>query len=1546
DHVKLLFSQWATLFCRGCGREVKEVSPADVFEQLLDRGDHNSPYLFCFSLIVPPSFSNDEIIKAIQKQGFTRVVMEDRILEIPELSRPFPAEFHVLVDRIKISNSHRSRVIEAVETAYQFGHGTVFVHCISHEGLFIFSNKSHCPYCNISYDHPLQNLFSFNDPLGACPDCHGFGRIIEIDPNLVVPDHELSLSDGAIRPWRSGISRECQEDLLAFCKQYGISVDIPFCELTLEQHTAIMQGTKSFYGVNGYFNWLESKSYKMHVRVLLSRYRAYRQCETCGGQRFRNETLLYRFREKNIAEIYAMSVETAHSFFNDAIEASGPADQALNILLSETLSRLSYLQQVGLGYLTLDRQSRTLSGGETERVALTAALGTRLVNTLYVLDEPSTGLHPRDIDRLGKVLLELKNRGNTVLLVEHDMSLIRLADHVIDLGPGPGPAGGYVMSCGSPKNLINAAGSLTADYLSGEKQITVRSRSRKINQNRYLTVKSPTKHNLKGEDIRFPLKAAVCVTGVSGSGKSTLLVDVLHSALERKLKGGPASAEGGGGWVEGAEQINQINLVDQRPIAKTPRSNPGTYMKILPPLRRLFSGTPTARQRGLKPGHFSCNSILGKCPSCKGAGYDRIEMQFLPDVLIRCPVCDGKRLKKDVLDIRYKGFNISGIFDLSVKEIMELFNNHKAVIDRCIPLVEVGLDYLKLGQPLPTLSGGEAQRLKLARSLAQFPRSKESSSDREAGMLFLFDEPTVGLHPHDISTLLSSFDYLIDSGHSVMIIEHHLDVIRWADYIIDLGPEGGENGGYVVVSGSPEKIASTPYSWTGKYLNMYLNGTGSVREKILLKESSDKFSGTKNQQIEIHGASEHNLNDITISVPRDNLVTITGVSGSGKSSLAFDILFTEGRRRYMESLPLYVRRYVEDLNRPQVTAVHGIPPTVAIEQRTSRAAGNSTIGTITEIYHYLRLLFSRTGKQTCLRCKKEAVRQTAEEIAGFLVSRLSPGESVQLVSPLISARKGYHEDIVNWAKKNEYTSLIVDGIRVEIDDFPRLERYKLHTIELPVGEILHNSRSHVSSHIVDLVTKAFSIGGGTAFVLRSDGTRMTLSKQLSCPECGLGFEPPDPRLFSFNSTLGACPDCHGSGLNISGLKNCSTCLGTRLRPEALAVSFDGFTIVEMTAMTIRNAFIYFTSMDRKIGGDITTSIIPEILSRLTFLEEVGLPYLTLDRRAKSLSTGEQQRVKLAAQLGSNLQGVCYILDEPTVGLHSRDSAKLIEILHTLRDRGNSIVVVEHDEAAIRAADHLIDLGPGAGTNGGNVIIEGSIDEITQSVDSVTGHFLKHPIKHKNKVRRQIKPDTPLLTINGARKNNLKGLNVSFPLNTFICITGVSGAGKSTLIGEILVPSLKHLLQGNQESLRFCESIDNWNHLLRVGEVDQSPIGRTPRSVPATYIKVFNEIRSIFSSLPEARARGYTASRFSFNTSMGNCPTCRGLGSVKVKMSFLPDVYAVCKTCAGRRYEPETLEVKYRGKTVADVLTMTVSEALGLFNNLYRVVRGLKTLEDL
>jgi excinuclease ABC subunit A len=1523
DFTKLLFARIGELYCRNCSRKVIRDTPDTIWKALShERQDSRIIVAFpCQKGDLDPKL----VREGLMREGFFRVLEGEEVIEM-ESSKLDSPSIQVVVDRLILNPEIKSRAIDSIEQALRFGHGHAIVKIIGSRALR-FSTHLHCAYCDIYYKDPMPNLFSFNSPLGACDTCRGFGRIIDIDLEKVIPNPRLSLEFGAIKPWDTE-SHEYRQ-LMRFCRRSGIPVHIPFNQLKEEDKQAIIEGSDGFFGVRGFFKWLESKSYKMHVRVYLSRYRGYFTCPVCKGTRFKPEALLYKIDDLNIAEIYSLSIGRAFDFFKRL--SKGRLDDASRMLMGEITNRLRYLNEIGLSYLTLDRQSRTLSGGEVERVSLTKALGSSLVNTLYVLDEPSVGLHPRDSKRLVKLLRELSEH-NTVIVVEHDPEIIGGCHNLLDLGPGAGTWGGSVVYSGPISEIHTARKSTTIDYLTGKSEIPVPTRRRQPDPEKLIHIYGCSEHNLKDVDITIPLGLMVCITGVSGSGKSTLAQDIIYKGISRQ-KGYSAERPGMYDSMEGIHDIENCLLIDQTPIGRTPRSNPLTYIGAFDPIRKLLAQTTVAKERGYKPGMFSFNVPGGRCETCMGNGFEKVEMQFLSDVFITCPDCKGRRFRKEVLDITYKGKSIGDILGMTFSEAYTFFEDTPVITGMFEPIMDSGLEYLCLGQPINTLSGGEAQRLKLSKYLG-FRNTRN--------LLYIFDEPSTGLHFTDIKKLMNAFQRLIGEGKSLLIIEHNMDIVKCADYIIDLGPEGGEMGGRIVAEGTPEEVSEVKDSYTGRFLRRYLKkpASGWLHTQTLPVSQVIHSNGN----IKITGAREHNLQNITVTIPRNKMVVITGISGSGKSTLAFDVLFAEGQRRYIESLPTYVRQYLKIMERSNVDLITGIPPTVAIEQRMNILHRRSTVATITEIYHYLRLLFSKIGTLYC-RCGKPISPQSETEMVNRFIKYFNNHE-ILLMIPKVIMRKGIHKDIMALAAKRGYRNARVDGGLIDLRKPPELERYKEHSIDIVIDRVKVYPEN--KEQLLSSVFLALREGRGQFFAIDIENNHEEIfNRKGFCPRCETVYEPIDPRLFSFNSRYGGCPVCDGLGTLSENGSPCPECHGKRLNERALSVKITDYTIADMAGLTIEDSVRFFPSMRFSEREQVIADLlIPEIMVRLEFLKKVGLSYLSLDRSGDTLSGGETQRIRLAAQLGSNLRGVCYILDEPTIGLHPRDNAVLLDTLLQLRDQGNSVIVVEHDEETIRRADHVLDLGPEAGMHGGRVVAQGTPDSIQKEPASVTGRWLVATDRQSITSRSRKAKEGKWLTVKGASVYNLKEIDVSIPLGTLVCITGVSGSGKSTLLREVILKGIQGLFHQKGTPQNTCKAIEGWENLDRILEVDHSPIGKTPRSTPGTYIGFHDAIRRLFAMLPESRMRGYKTGRFSFNVKGGRCEACAGQGRIKIEMSFLPDVYIDCEVCGCRRFNEETLSVTYRGKNIAEVLDLTIEEGLTLFLNIPQIARSLKLLRDM
>ncbi|WP_286938810.1 excinuclease ABC subunit UvrA [Achromobacter sp. UBA4530] len=1681
DHLKLLFARGAKLYCRGCGKLVRRDTPESVYHSLAERaaaaGDPR--LVVTFPIAVPANFTEDEVRGFLEQQGYTRVHAEETA--VPRAAAPAKGAkkakatktakaateerriLHVIQDRFRFAGTERERIMEALDTALRMGAGHIAVYVMDADGgnahVWKYSDRLHCADCDIEYTDPLPSSFSFNSPLGACEACRGFGRVIGIDFGLVIPDEKKTLLEGAIKPWTTPSYKECQDDLQKYAPRAGVPLGVPWKDMSDEHKRWVLYGTPDWkggndawkhqwYGVQRFFDWLETKSYKMHVRVLLSKYRSYTPCPSCNGARLKPDALLWRLGNKDEADavlppedgrykrfmpvgttwsreqlngldglslhdVMLLPIERVRKFF-DTLSFSGALDAATDLLMTEVRARLKFLCDVGLGYLTLDRQSRTLSGGEVQRINLTTALGTSLVNTLFVLDEPSIGLHPRDMHRVVEVMHRLRNAGNTLVVVEHDPQVMVAADRIIDIGPGPGERGGRIVFDGTPDQL-RAAPSLTGDYLGGRLRVEAPRPMPVAANTPRLLLEGVNAHNLKNVSVELPLGRLVCVTGVSGSGKSTLVQDVLYPAL-LKQKGKPSEAPGAFDRLLGAEQIADVVMVDQTPIGKTARSNPASYVGAFDAIRKLFAQAPLARERAYTAGTFSFNGGDGRCPTCGGTGFEHVEMQFLSDVYLRCPDCDGKRFRPEVLEVRVehlgKSASIDEVLEMTVSEALDFFKGLRDVQTGLAPLADVGLEYVRLGQPVPTLSGGEAQRLKLAGHLAEAARSGISTAKvAKKGSLFLFDEPTTGLHFDDVARLMRAFRKLLAAGHTLLVIEHNLDVIRAADWLIDLGPEGGDAGGLVLGTGTPQDLMDNPKSHTGAALRDYevcilpVDTVAGGKADVIVSSDADAQEaeqagltariaepqaeygageGTPLQSlvrerrqgsmaIEIRNAREHNLKNISVEIPHDKFTVITGVSGSGKSTLAFDILFNEGQRRYLESLNAYARAIVQPAGKPDVDAIFGIPPTVAIEQRTSRGGRKSTVATMTEIHHFLRLLYVKLGTQYCPDCNVAVEPQNTDQIVARLL-REHKGEHIGLLAPLVTARKGYYTDLAKWAGSKGHSHLRVDGEFIPVAPWPRLDRYKEHTIELPVADVVVDPANEADLRAA--VKSALENGQGVMSVvwpvnklheaLNSELQQQHFSVKRACPSCGTSFPEPDPRLFSYNSKHGWCTGCYGTGLQLQGFdeeqtgeetawnawyegeaKTCTQCDGQRLNRVARAVRWRDKSIAELASLPVSDAHTFFTGLvARGREGEIARDILAEIRGRLNFMQEVGLNYLALDRAAPTLSGGEAQRIRLAAQLGSNLQGVCYVLDEPTIGLHPRDNRILLDALARLEGNGNTLVVVEHDDDTIRRASHVIDIGPGAGIRGGRVVAQGTVQDVIDAPESVTGRYLKTPLAHPLQGRRPVEADTPMIEIRGARLHNLRSVDARIPVGRLSVVTGVSGSGKSTLAREVLLDNLTQAVsQGKAPGWAGCESITGWEAIDRVLEVDQTPIGKTPRSCPATYVGFWDDVRKQFADTREARMRGWTAARFSFNTGDGRCPICEGQGMRTIEMNFLPDVKVPCDACNGARFNNDTLSVQMRGKNAGELLSMEVDDAIGYFAAHPKIHRPLQLMQD-
>jgi excinuclease ABC subunit A len=1391
-----------------------------------------------------------------------------------------------------------------------------------------------CPECARPLGKASMGLFSYESPIGACPTCRGFGRTIGIDWNKVIPDQRRTLAKGAIRPWSGASTTWERSELGKLCRRNGIPMDVPYAQLGEAQRQLLLcgDGEGPMGGLQGWFKWLEGRTYKMHVRVLLSRYRSYDECHSCRGSRLGKDSLAFVVAGLDIAEWHKLEVSRARAIL-EGLECR--TDQG-RLARAELLARLTYLERVGLGYLTLNRQARTLSGGEAQRVTLTAALGTNLHNALFVLDEPSVGLHACDVAPLGELITELATRNNCVLVIEHDPALIRGADRVVELGPGAGTRGGSITFDGTPEQAAQQD-TATARAL---KRVRVAERE-SPRPSSVLGVRGASEHNLQNIDVDIPLGVLCAISGPSGSGKSTLCVDIVFNTLARRLGAFDVDLPGKHRELLGVEAVRKVILVDQSPLGRTSRGNAATYTKAWDTVRKLFAEAESAKNAGFTASHFSFNVALGRCEACAGEGFETVEMQFLADVHLSCPSCQGKRFKPEVLRIQRKGKNIAQVLEMTIDEALEHFAE-SAPLGRCLrPLAVLGLGYLRLGQPLSTLSGGEAQRLKLARSLVE----------RKKGTLWILDEPSAGLHADEIELLLGACRHIVDAGGSVLMVEHDLELIARADWVIDIGPKAGSGGGRVVAEGPPSAIFAAD-TLTGE----------ALRARAEPRRKAPPPHGVLAPELTVRGAREHNLKQVDARVPHQALTVVTGPSGSGKSSLAFDVIFAEGQRRFLETLTPYARQFLPSMPRPDVDSVSGVPPSVSLEQRTARSGAKSTVATVTEISHYLRLIFAKLGTLHCPEHDLPVSSVSPTELLERL--RELPGKH-ELCAPAVRARKGTYLDVFNSAARDHISRAYADGAACDTDNPPKLAKSKQHTILLviaPLGPCKELS--------LEQLGRALSWGKGELVLRSAAGEERILSTHGACPECGFSESELDPRIFSFNTEQGRCATCEGSGeVEVAPPKKrakpkgkargktrddddkyvyydtCPDCDGSRLAPLPRAVRLFDVRYDTVSTYSVEQAREHFAALTlsgraQAIGADIKA----ELARRLEFLCDVGLGYLSLQRAASTLSGGEMQRLRLAAQLGAGLTGALYVLDEPTIGLHPKDTQRLLGNLRRLVDLGSTVLVVEHDADTVRAADHLIDLGPGGGTLGGRIMAAGSPAEVLANADSPTGRVLSKAPTLRTPITA--KPER-WLKLEGATEHNLKNVTLELPLGRLSVVAGVSGSGKSTLIRKVLLPALRQALELASDEPGEHERLSGYDSIKRAVSVDQSPIGRTPRSVPATFLGIWDPIRRLFAATADAMVAGFAASRFSFNSGGGGrCEACNGMGVITHEMSFLPDVVQACSTCQGQRFEPRTLSVRYRGLSIADVLGLSATKAAEAFAAHPKIAQPLQTLCDL
>lgn len=1629
DFLRVLFAKVGTAHCPISHEIVTPQSREQILSSLSSKKGAKLYILTSWAKNKKASFKED--FKELLKKGFMRVRIDEEILDLSNLKELDPTISHdidLVIDRVVVDDL--TRLKEATFQALDIGGGFFSTLDIETKEEKTFSEFAYSPLSGLSYPPLVPQDFSFNHPSGMCEKCTGLGEIFEFDLAKII-EGEKSIEEDCciIAPHFSTVLYGNIYRNLA--KLYKFNLSTPWKNLSKAAQKVFLYGTDQkwtkmvFVHPTKNSSWQEFVQwrgvlYEAHKRLIDAKSEIYRKkmhelmvqmvCPDCHGNKLKAYPLACEFQNKKIYEITSLTLEEAYHFFQN-LHLDKSSLLIAQDLIKEILKRLKFLLEVGLNYLTLDRNAPSLSGGEAQRVRLASHIGSGLIGTTYVLDEPSIGLHPQDHYKLINTLKNLRDEGNTVIVVEHDKDTIAAADTIVDFGPLAGKFGGEIVAQGTLEEIMNSKASLTGKYLKGELKIKV---PKKRIPEKYLTVSKINHHNLKNVDLILPLNLFVCVTGASGSGKSSLISQTLYPAIYNEIHNSNLFS-GKYGKIEGLENIDKIISVDQSPIGKTIRSNPATYIKVLDEIRDLFADLPESKVRGYNKGHFSFNVKEGSCPYCKGLGKVKVDMDFMEDEWTVCQQCKGMRFDPEILSVKFKDHSINDVLEMEVGTAIDLFEAIPHIASKLKLLKEVGLDYLHLGQSSTTLSGGESQRIKLAKELCKKATGKT---------LYILDEPTTGLHFHDIQKLLTLLQNLVDLGNSVVVIEHNMDFVKTSDFLIDIGPGAGEKGGKIIGYGPPEKIA-LKNSPTGLALK------SAFEEKTLIGQKLEKIHHEKSSLI-ITNATTHNLKNLSLEIPLNKINIFTGPSGSGKTTLAFDTIFAEGQRRYLEALPLYTREFIKQLPKAEVEKVENMPPCIALEQKKHGANPRSTLGTITEIYDHLRILYSHMGTAYCPETKEEIKTISKTYVAQKALKEFK-NEKLQILAPIKFFKFEDFTLLKERLNRQGFLRIRLNNEYYELDDEIPYNKSLKNELLLVVDRLMVTEDS--KPRLLEAIESAAKIAGGE-IILALPKKDYYFNLTFACESTGKSYPPITPQTFSFNSEAGMCLDCGGLGytfgLNLSSdlfeysisdfmqilfnsdikivknyfrslkidldepLKNlskefqnlilmgdkkiykennlsfswrgistllsilakhsnhfiresliplmqentCVSCKGKRLNPLAKNVLIKGKSIIDFCSMDIKEAYNFSTklSTDKKFLQETLSNI----NKNLKFLIDIGLGYLSLDRSAPSLSGGELERVYLAKHLGSGLTNCLYILDEPTIGLHPYNCDLLIKALKNLKDLNNTLIVVEHEETLIEEADNIFDFGPKAGREGGQIIAKGTLEEIKNDPNSITGLYLsgKKQISYPEK-RRETKE---FIEIKNASLHNLKNISIKIPKNVITSISGVSGSGKSTLINYVLKPAVLECIKQRTDNIDLgFAKISNLSSIENLIVINQHFLGNSLRSDVSTYSEIMPLVRQFFSELPLAKAKGMKPRYFSYNHRKGMCPTCFGFGYKKIDLQFLPSVQVNCPACNGYKLNSRSLEIKYKNKHIGQILDLTVEEALDFFSSFPKIIRKLSTL---
>lgn len=1655
DFLRVLYARIGTAHCPVSGDPLEPLSPEEIADLILERSMDRRILLLAPVVKEKKGQLEDEIAK-LERQGFVRARLDGNFFsfeEAPDIDPDKPHTLDVVIDRLAIKKEQKKRLDEAIAQALEVGAGVFLV--VDHERAdeTLYSTLAYSKTSGLSYPPLDPTDFSFNSTLGMCPRCSGLGHIQSfLIEKIVDPEKSIAEDCCVIAPSMQTVRYGNIYRNLS--RLYDFNINTPWKDLSKKAQIVFLNGIRAkwtrmhfvhpetkkrwvdyvrFDGIlkEAEQRYLQAKSdtYKKNMEKLMGK----SLCPECHGARIRPYPAHAKLGSKTIHELTNLSIDESFAFF-ETLKLSKKKLLIGDELLKEVRLRLGFLKRVGLGYMTLARTAPTLSGGEAQRVRLASHLGSGLVDITYVLDEPTIGLHPQDNQRLIETLSELRNRGNTVIVVEHDEQVLLSSDHVVEIGPGAGIEGGLITFEGSPNALIKAKGSPTGEHLKKVPKFSAEKKKIDLKKSDCIELEGANHNNLKSVSLKLPLGKLTTVTGVSGSGKSSLIIDSLKPAIAAALDRKQITPK----ELKGHEKIDKLISIDQSPIGRTPRSNPATYTKLFDAIRDLYTQLPESRARGYTKGRFSFNVKEGSCPECMGVGQVRIDMDFMEEAWVMCPVCNGKRFDSATLSVLYKGKNIYDVLSMSVREALEHFSEIPPIRDKLHLLKRVGLGYIKIGQPSTTLSGGEAQRIKLAKELVKRASTKT---------LYILDEPTVGLHFRDVDYLMTILEEIRAQGNTVIIIEHNLDVIMRADYAIELGPEGGDKGGKIIAACSPHELSKlkTP---TGLSLKAH---TEPIDSKGL------KLSNVKDKSaIEVRKASIHNLKNVDVDLPRGELIAVSGPSGCGKSSLAFDTIYAEGQRRYTETLPAYARQFLKQMPKPPVERMDGLAPAIAIEQKSHSLNPRSTVGTMSEVYDYMRLLYVHAAIPHCPKTGERIEAISKESVVEKLLK--NPAESKLTILAPIDLKKRSIADLLEGLRREGHLRVRLNGKTHRLDEPIDFDEKKKNALEVLIDRIRVSQES--KKRLFEAVEHAALIGKDKLLVERtlpdkSSTDDLFFNLAFAVPSTGEAYPELNHKSFSFNTKEGICLECMGLGytsakidehsflmeltpevilhslwqkeyetairplipffelthldlysplkyqdprakeafLNgssvswkwgkgrlkwkglsktfdalskwgksplkglisqITGKVECPECHGERLNPLARAALLDGISLGKLSKLPLDKVLKHIENLKlSKEQTEVLSDVLMQIKSRLKFMIDIGIGYLALGRSAPTLSGGELQRLRLSRQLGSDMGGAIYVLDEPSIGLHPCEVARVMKALEKLKALNNTVIMVEHDPIALKLADRLIDMGPEAGALGGQILAEGPLDSVLKDPKSKTAPYLtgKKQLevaspKSKDVKKSSKKEALKALKIEKAQIHNLKGISCEIEAGQITCLVGPSGSGKSTLVDEVIVRAFQKAKVDKTSDIHLpyanVKGLENFGDFVYL---DQNPIGQTTRADIATYVDLLTPLRAWFAKLPEAQMRGLMPKNFSYFHKSGMCKSCFGMGYKTVQLQFMPPVKVVCDACKGQRLGPLSLNVKYEGLNLAEHLAKSAEEALKAFGHIPKAARALETLID-